>query len=98
MIKIDEQLRRWLNYKEVAEHIGLVNSSQSEGEESEAGIEEFTEFDIVLPITLQIQNRVTPLREDHKKRTQWPDRERCVTPPLTSEMPWTFWMSICWEY
>jgi len=78
------------NYKEVAEHEGLVSSSQSEGEESEAGIEEITEFDIVLPLTLQIQNRVTPLREEHKKRRQWPDRERCVTPPLASEMPWTF--------
>ena len=64
------------NYKEVAEHEGLVSSSQSEGEESEAGIEEVTEFDIGLPLTLQVQTRVTPLREEHKKRRQWPDRER----------------------
>jgi len=77
------------NYKEVAEHEGLVSSSQSEGEESEAGIEEVTEFDIGLPLTLQVQSRVTPLREEHKKRRQWPDRERCVTPPLASDMPWT---------
>jgi len=77
------------NYKEVAEHEGLVSSSQSEGEESEAGIEEVTEFDIGLPLTLQVQTRVTPLREEHKKRRQWPDRERCVTPPLACDMPWS---------
>lgn len=78
------------NYKEVAEHEGLVSSSQSEGEESETGgVEEITEFDIGLPLTLQVHSRVTPLREEHKKRRQWPDRERCVTPPLASEMPWT---------
>eukprot|EP00092_Neocalanus_flemingeri_P002863 GFUD01003061.1.p1 GENE.GFUD01003061.1~~GFUD01003061.1.p1 ORF type:complete len:982 (-),score=335.32 GFUD01003061.1:277-3222(-) len=78
------------NYKEIAEHEGLVSSSQSEGEESEpGGIEEVTEFDIGLPLTLQVQSRVTPLREEHKKRRQWPDRERCVTPPLASDMPWT---------
>ena len=66
------------NYKEVAEHEGLVSSSQSEGEESESGIEEITEFDIGLPLTLQVHSRVTPLREEHKKRRQWPDRERWV--------------------
>jgi len=77
------------NYKEVAEHEGLVSSSQSEGEESESGIEEITEFDIGLPLTLQVHSRVTPLREEHKKRRQWPDRERCVTPPLAKDMPWT---------
>jgi len=77
------------NYKEIAEHEGLVSSSQSEGEESEGGVEEITEFDIGLPLTLQIHRRVTPLREEYKKRRQWPDRERCVTPPLASDMPWT---------
>jgi len=77
------------NYKEIAEHEGLVSSSQSEGEESESGVEEITEFDIGLPLTLQIGSRVTPLREEYKKRRQWPDRERCVTPPLACEMPWT---------
>jgi len=77
------------NYKEVAEHEGLVSSSQSEGEESEAGIEEVTEFDVGLSLTLQVHSRVTPLREEHKKRRQWPDRERCVTPPMASEMPWS---------
>ena len=56
----------------------MVSSSQSEGEESEGGVEEITEFDIGLPLTLQIHRRVTPLREEYKKRRQWPDRERLV--------------------
>ena len=55
-----------------------MSSSQSEGEESEGGVEEITEFDIGLPLTLQIHRRVTPLREEYKKRRQWPDRERLV--------------------
>jgi len=77
-------------YKEVAEHEGLLSSSQSEGEDSEAGIEEITEFDIGLPLTLQVYSKVTPLREEHKKRRKWPDRERCITPPLASDIAWTF--------
>ena len=80
------------NYKEVAEHEGLVSSSQSEGEESESGVEEITEFDIGLPLTLQINSRVTPLREEYKKRRQWPDRERLVKICRT-EVAATFFVS-----
>ena len=67
------------SYKEVAEHEGLVSSEESDGEEEEGGeddIEEVTDFDLGLPLVLQLQQRVTPLREEHKKRRKWPDRAR----------------------
>jgi len=84
--------RKVNSYKEVAEHEGLVSSEESDGEEEEGGeddIEEVTDFDLGLPLVLQLQQRVTPLREEHKKRRKWPDRARCLTPPRAADMPWT---------
>jgi len=78
------------SYREVAEHEGLLSSSGSEGEEVEDDIQEITEFDIGLPVTQQVLSRVTPLREEHKKRRRWPDRESCRTPPLAKDMPWSY--------
>ena len=64
------------SYREVAEHEGLLSSSGSEGEEEEEEVQEITEFDAGLPLTLQLECRVTPLREEHRRRRRWPDRER----------------------
>lgn len=77
------------SYREVAEHEGLLSSSASDGEGDDDEIQEITEFDIGLPLTLQVLSRVTPLREEHKKRRKWPDRDRCLTPPLAEDLPWT---------
>ena len=81
--------RKMTSYKEVAEHEGLLESDHSEAESSDGGVEEVTDFDIGLPLTLQIQSRVTPFREEHKKRRKYPDRRRCVTPPLAADISWT---------
>ena len=80
------------SYREVAEHEGLLSSSASEGEaEEEEDITEITEFDIGLPLTLQVQCRVTPLREEHRKRRRGPAQggERPLTPPLARDLAWT---------
>jgi len=81
--------RKVASYKEVAEHEGLLESEHSEAESSDGGVEEVTDFDIGLPLTLQIQTKVTPYREEHKKRRKYPDRRRCVTPPLAADISWT---------
>jgi len=82
--------RKEKSYREVPEHQGLLETDHSESESSDGGgVEEVTEFDIGLPLTLQIQSRSTPFREEHKKRRKYPDRRRCVTPPLAADIPWT---------
>merc|ERR1719509_240230 len=48
------------------------------------------EFDVELPISLQMVLGVTQLRDEHIKRRKYPDRDECVTPPLAADMPWTF--------
>ena len=79
--------RKVASYKEPAEHEGLLESDHSESEsQSDGGVEEVTDFDIGLPLTLQIQTKVTPYREEHKKRRKYPDRRRCVTPPLAADI------------
>ena len=78
--------RKVASYKEVAEHEGLLESDHSETESSDGGVEEVTDFDIGLPLTLQIQTKVTPYREEHRKRRKYPDRRRCVTPPLAADI------------
>merc|ERR1719193_90841 len=75
------------SYKEVAEHEGLLSSNSEEEEDDE--IEEITEFDQGLPLSLQALHRVTPLREESKRRRKLPDRENCVTPPLAEDLPWS---------
>ena len=77
------------SYKEVPEHQGLLENGESEGESSDGGVEEVTDFDIGLPLTLQILRRTTPYREEHRKRKRYPDRRRCVTPPLAADISWT---------
>ena len=81
--------RKVRSYKEVPEHQGLLETDQSESESSDGGVEEVTDFDIGLPLTLQIQSRSTPFREEHKRRRKYPDRRRCITPPLAADIPWT---------
>ena len=81
--------RKVRSYREVPEHQGLLETDHSESESSDGGVEEVTDFDIGLPLTLQIQSRSTPFREEHKKRRKYPDRRRCVTPPLAADIPWT---------
>ena len=81
--------RKVRSYREVPEHQGLLETDHSESESSDGGVEEVTDFDIGLPLTLQIQSRSTPFREEHKKRRKYPDRLRCVTPPLAEDIPWT---------
>ena len=78
------------SYREVAEHEGLLSSgSGSDGEEEDDDVQDITEFDVGLPLSLQVDCKVTPLREEHKKRRRWPDRERCLTPPLAEDLAWT---------
>ena len=78
------------SYREVAEHEGLLSSgSGSDGEEEDDEVQDITEFDVGLPLSLQVDCKVTPLREEHKKRRRWPDRERCLTPPLAEDLAWT---------
>ena len=77
------------SYKEVPEHQGLLETEDSEAESSDGGVEEVTDFDIGLPLTLQILSKSTPYREEHKKRKRFPDRRRCVTPPLAQDISWT---------
>jgi len=78
------------SYREVMEHEGLLSTSGSEGEdEAEAGIEEVTEFDLGISVSLQLLDGVTPLREEHVKKRKYPDRARCLTPPLAQDMPWS---------
>jgi len=52
-------------------------------------VQDITEFDVGIPLSLQVDCKVTPLREEHKKRRKWPDRERCLTPPLAEDLAWT---------
>ncbi|XP_023340374.1 uncharacterized protein LOC111710503 [Eurytemora carolleeae] len=75
------------SYKEVAEHEGLLSSNSSEDEAEE--VQDITEFDQGLPLSLQVLSRVTPLREESKKRHKYPNRDRCVTPHLAEEISWT---------
>jgi len=77
-----------VRYKEVAEHEGLLSGSSSEGEEDEE-IEDITDFDQGIPLSLQVISRTTPFREESNKRKKFPDRERCITPPTAAELEWT---------
>jgi len=80
------------SYKEVAEHEGLLSGDESEEEgsaEVDDEIEDITEFDQGLPLSLQILRKITPLREESKKRRKFPNRDRCITPPLAEDIPWT---------
>jgi len=81
--------RQVASYKEVAEHEGLLESEHSSAESSDEVVEEVTDFDFGLPLTLQLQSRVTPLREEHRRRRKYPDRKRCITPPRAADIPWT---------
>ena len=69
--------RKVRSYREVPEHQGLLETDHSESESSDGGVEEVTEFDIGLPLTLQIQSRSTPFREEHKKRPVPPEKTCC---------------------
>lgn len=77
-----------VRYKEVAEHEGLLSGSSSAAEEDEE-IEDITDFDQGIPLSLQVISRTTPFREESNKRKKFPDRERCVTPPTAAEIEWT---------
>jgi len=84
------------SYKEVAEHEGLLSSGGSDDEGGGGGgggsdgeIEDITDFDQGLPLSLQILRRVTPMREETKKRHKFEYRDRCITPPLAEDLHWT---------
>ena len=87
--EVRRSARKVASYKEIAEHEGLLESEHSSAESSDEAVEEVTDFDFGLPLTLQLQSRVTPLREEHRRRRKYPDRKRCVTPPRASDIPWT---------
>jgi len=76
------------SYREVAEHEGLLSTSGSEDEaDAGEGIEEVTEFDLGISLSLQLNLGVTPLREEGRRRHK-PPPERPLTPPLARDMPW----------
>jgi len=57
----------------VAEHEGLLSGDESEEEgsaEVDDEIEDITEFDQGLPLSLQILRKITPLREESKKKEE----------------------------
>ena len=87
--EVRRSARKVASYKEIAEHEGLLESEHSSAESSDEAVEEVTDFDFGLPLTLQLQSRVTPLREEHRRKRKYPDRKRCVTPPRASDIPWT---------
>ena len=87
--EVRRSARKVASYKEVAEHEGLLESEHSSAESSDEAVEEVTDFDFGLPLTLQLQSRVTPLREEHRRKRKYPDRKRCVTPPRAADIPWT---------
>jgi len=87
--EVRRSARKVASYKEVAEHEGLLESEHSSADSSDETVEEVTDFDFGLPLTLQLQSRVTPLREEHRRRRKYPDRKRCVTPPRAADIPWT---------
>lgn len=80
--------RRISSYKEVEESTGLL-ADDSDGDNTDDEVVCINGFDIIAPISLQVNHVVLGLRAEHKKRQKKKDPQTCCTPPLAEDMLWS---------